>query len=169
VKQTEGKIRDTLLEMNFITTPATVVKKECFEKVGMFALIPRFQDWELWIRISKHYSFKHIREPLVKSYRQPDSISRNADVLISARKYILSKYFDAISEKPKLLSKHYSDIGIFLCSKGDMKEGRKYFFKAVTVNPFNAKLLLRTIASVFGSTTYNKYNAFYYTLKSSRN
>lgn len=169
MKQTEGKIRDALLETNFVSTPTAVVRKACFEKAGMFANIPRFQDWELWLRISKYYSFKHIREPLVKSYRQPDSISRNADVLISARKYILSKYYDALSEKPKLLSKHYLDIGIFLCSKGDIKEGRKYFFKAVSVHPFNAKLLLWTIVSLFGSTTYNKYSAFYYTLKDSRN
>ena len=169
VKQTEGRLHNALLETNFISTPTTVVKKECFEKVGMFANIPRFQDWELWLRISKYYSFKHLREPLVNSYRQPDSISRNADVLISARKYILSKYFFEISKKPKLLSKHYSDIGIFLCNKGDIKEGRKYFFKAISVHPFNAKLLLWTIASTFGSTSYNKYSTFYSGLKSSYN
>lgn len=167
VKQTEGKIHNTLLAMNFVSMSSAIVKKECFEKVGMFENIPRFQDWELWLRISKYYSFKHLREPLVKVYRQSDSISRNADVLISARKYILSKYYNELSKNPKLLSKHYSDIGIFLCSKGDIKEGRKYFFKAVSVHPFNAKLLLWTIASIFGSTTYNKYSTFYNTLKNS--
>ena len=169
VKQTEGKIREALLETNFVSTPTAVVRKECFDKVGVFANIPRFQDWELWLRISKYYSFKHLREPLVNSYRQSDSISRNADVLISARKYILSKHYDAISEKSKLLSKHYSDIGIFLCSKGAIKEGRKYFFKALSVHPYNVKLLLWTIASIFGSKTYNKYSTFYYGLKSSYN
>jgi len=169
VKQTEGKIHDVLLEMNFVSLSSAIVKNECFTKVGMFENIPRFQDWELWLRISKHYRFKHLREPLVKVYRQSDSISRNTDFLISARKYILSKYYDELSKNPKLLSKHYSNIGIFLCSKGDVKEGRKYFFKAVSVNPFDAKLLLWTIASIFGSTTYNKYSTFYNTLKNSRN
>ena len=165
VKQTEGKIRDTLLKMNFISTPTAFVRKECFEKVGMFANIPRFQDWELWLRISKDYSFRHVNEPLVNSYRQPDSISCNAAVLISARKYILSKYYYEISKNPKILSKHYSDIGIFLCSKGDIKAGRKYFFKAVSANPFDAKLLLRTVASIFGSTTYNNYDKFYHMMR----
>jgi glycosyltransferase involved in cell wall biosynthesis len=167
LKQTEGKIHDVLLKMNFVSLSSAVVKRECFEKVGMFENIPRFQDWELWLRISQYYYFKHLREPLVKVYRQSDSISRNTDVLITARKYILSKYYNELSKNSKLLSKHYSDIGIFLCSKGDIKEGRKYFFKAVSVNPFNAKLLLWTIASIFGSTTYNKYSTFYNTLKNS--
>lgn len=166
MKHTEGKIHDALLEINFVSTPTAVVRKECFKKVGMFANIPRFQDWELWLRISKYYYFKHLRELLVNSYRQPDSISRNADSLIIARKYILSKYFNEISKKSKLFSKHYSDIGILLCLEGKTKAGRKYFFKAISVHPFNAKLLLWTIASILGPTTYNKYAEFYYSLKS---
>lgn len=169
VKHTEGKIHNALLAMNFVSLSSAIVKKECFVNVGMFENIPRFQDWELWLRISKYYSFKHLREPLVKVYRQSDSISRNTDVLISARKYILSKYYYELSKNSKLLSKHYSDIGIFLCSKGDIKEGREYFFKALSVHPFNARLLLWTIVSIFGSTTYNKYSTFYETLKTSRN
>lgn len=169
VKQTEGKIHNTLLAMNFVSLSSAIVKKECFVNVGMFENIPRFQDWELWLRISKYYSFKHLSEPLVKVYRQSDSISRNTDVLISARKYILSKHYAELSKNSKLLSKHYSDIGIFLCNKGDLKEGRKYFFKALSVHPCNARLLLWTIVSIFGSTTYNKYSTFYKTLKNSRN
>lgn len=161
VKHTEGKIHDTLLEMNFVSMSSAIVRRDCFEKVGMFAKIPRFQDWELWLRISKYYFFKHLREPLVNVYRQADSISRKTDALILARKYILFKYFDEISEKPKLLSKHYSDMGIFLCSKGDIRAGRKYFFKGMIAHPFNVKLLLWTIASIFGPTTYNRYAEFY--------
>ncbi len=168
VKQTEGKIHNTLLATNFVSLSSAIVKKECFVKVGMFENIPRFQDWELWLRISKYYSFKHLREPLVKVYRQSDSISRNTDVLISARKYILSKYYDELSKTSKLLSKHYSDIGIFLCNKGDFKEGREYFFKALSLHPFNARLLSWTIVSIFGSTPYHKYSAFYEKLKNSR-
>jgi len=165
VKHTEGKIHDTLLEMNFVSMSSAIVRRECFEKVGMFVKIPRFQDWELWLRISKYYYFKHLREPLVKVYRQVDSISRETDAWILARKYILSKYLDEISEKPKLLSKHYSDLGIFLCTKGDIKAGRKYFFKGMIAYPYNVKLLLWTIASIFGPTTYNRYAKFYSMLR----
>jgi glycosyltransferase involved in cell wall biosynthesis len=169
VKKAEGKIHDVLLEMNLVSLSSAIVRKECFEKVGMFADIPRFQDWELWLRISKYYVFKHLNEPLVKVYRQPDSISRNTNAFVTARKYILSKFFDEISKKPKLLSKHYSDIGTLLCLEGDIKEGRKYFFKALSAHPFNVKLLLWTIASIFGPTTYKNYSTFYNILKNSRN
>jgi glycosyltransferase involved in cell wall biosynthesis len=161
LKKTDGEIHDMLLETNFISTPTAVVRKECFKKVGMFANIPRLQDWELWLRISKYFFFKHLKEPLVYAYTQADSITRDTDALILARKYILFKYFYAISKRPKLLSKHYFDIGTTLCSKGKIKEGRNYFFKALSANPLNAKLLLRAISSIFGLTAYKKYVEFY--------
>lgn len=161
MKKTDGKIHDVLLEYNLINTPTAVVRKECFEKAGMFENLPRLQEWGLWLRISKYYSFGHINEPLVKAYRQRDSISRNMNAFIMARKYILDKYFDEISKKPKLLGKHYFEIGTFLCLNGQIEAGRNYFFKAIRINPFNAKLLLSTLASIFGLNTYNKAVAVY--------
>ena len=161
VKQTEGNIHDALLEGNFVNTPTAVVRKECFEKAGMFENLPRLQEWGLWLRISKHYCFKHINEPLVNAYRQPDSISRNMNAFIVARKYILDKYFDEISKKPKLLGKHYFEIGALLCLNGDIEAGRNYFYKATRTHPFNAKLLLSTLASIFGLKTYNKLAVMY--------
>jgi glycosyltransferase involved in cell wall biosynthesis len=161
VKQTEGNIHHVLLETNFISTPTAVVRKECFEKAGMFESLPRLQEWDLWLRISKHYSFGHINEPLVNAYLQPDSISRNMNAFIIARKYILEKYFDEISKKPKLLRRHYFDIGTLHCLNGEIEAGQSYFFKAIRINPFDAKLFLSTLVSIFGLGAYNKVASVY--------
>jgi glycosyltransferase involved in cell wall biosynthesis len=161
VKQTEGNLHQALLEANFIGTPTAVVRKECFEKTGMFENLPRLQEWDLWLRISKHYCFKHIDEPLVNAYCQPDSISRNMNDFIVARELILEKYFDEISKKPKILRRHYFETGTILCLNGEIEAGRNYFFKAMRINPFNAKLFLSTLASIFGLSLYNKVVAIY--------
>jgi len=59
VAQKEGDIHNNLLNGNYITTSTTVIKRECFDKTGMFdESLPRFQDWELWLRISRYYHFK---------------------------------------------------------------------------------------------------------------
>lgn len=166
VKQTEGNIHDALLVTNFINTPTAVVKRECFEKAGMFENLPRLQEWGLWLRISKYYKFKHINEALINAYRQSDSISRNMDALIVARKYILNKYFGEISKKPKLLRQHYFDIGTFLCLNGEIAEGRKYFFRAMRTNPIDPKLQLSTLTSIFGQNVYDKVAVFYLRAKS---
>ena len=53
VKQKEGNIHKELLKGNFVTTQSIVARKECFKKAGMFdEKLPRFQDWELVIRLS---------------------------------------------------------------------------------------------------------------------
>lgn len=161
LKQTYGRIHDALLENNFIDTPTAVVRKECFEKVGLFENLPRLQEWDLWLRISKRYSFGHVNEPLVNAYLQPDSISRNMNAFVIAREYILKKYFKEISKKPRLLRHHYFEIGTLLCLNGEIEEGRSYFFKAIRINPLDAKLLLSTLASIFGLNTYNKAVAVY--------
>ena len=157
VKRKEGDIYEELLKANFIGTPVAIVRKECFEKAGLFdEMLPHLVDWELWIRISKFYEFKCVDEPLLTSPFTPDSISANKEALIKALKIILSKHFDDFAKNKKILSKHYFSIGINLCSSNEIKDGRKYFIKAVKANPLNVKFLLVVFLSFFGQNTYNK-------------
>jgi len=157
VSQKEGDIHKILLEVNFVTTQAVVVKTECFERAGMFEEeLRRLEDWELWIRISKYYHFKCIDEPLVVSYYTPGSISADESALIRARKLILEKHFEDTKKDRGLLAKHYRDIGLLLCSNGEMGQGRKYFITALKVYPLNIRPLLLAFISLFGQGAYNK-------------
>ena len=157
VSQKEGDIHKILLEVNFVTTQAVVVKTECFERAGMFEEeLRRLEDWELWIRISKYYHFKCIDEPLVVSYYTPGSISADESALIRARKLILEKHFEDTKKDRGLLAKHYRDIGLLLCSNGEMGQGRKYFITVLKVYPLNIRPLLLAFISLFGQGAYNK-------------
>jgi len=162
VKQKEGNVHKELLKGNFIGLPTVLIKKECFRKGGMFdEKLPRFQDWELVIRLSKYYNFKCIDEPLVISYYTSDSISANNEALIKALKLILSKHFDDFAEDKKLLSKCYFSIGHNLCLNNNFKEGRNYLIKAIKTFPFNIKYLLAIFLSFFGQGVYNKATEIY--------
>jgi len=157
VSQKEGDIHKILLEVNFVTTQAVVVKTECFERAGMFEEeLRRLEDWEMWIRISKFYRFKCIDEPLVVSYYTSGSISADESALIRARKLILEKHFEDTKKDRGLLAKHYRDIGLLLCSNGEMGQGRKYFITALKVYPLNIRPLLLAFISLFGQGAYNK-------------
>ena len=49
-----GDLHSVLLAGNFITTQTALVRKECLLEAGMFDEdLPRLQEWELWLRISK--------------------------------------------------------------------------------------------------------------------
>jgi glycosyltransferase involved in cell wall biosynthesis len=95
--KTKGDIYNELLKGNFVGTPAAVVRKRCFEKVGVFdEHLPGLEDWELFIRISEHYMFAYIDEPLLNAFSSPDSISANKDAYIEALKLILEKHVHSV-------------------------------------------------------------------------
>jgi glycosyltransferase involved in cell wall biosynthesis len=157
-KRVEGYIHSNLLKKNFITTTTAVVKRECFQHSGLFdENLPRLQEWDLWIRISKHYSFKYINLPLVISYIFRENISRNLDALISAQTYILYKYFDEISHDLKMLAHHYAVIGSLLHMRGKIKEGRKYLLRGFSRDSTNFRIMSALLFSYLFPEAYKKY------------
>jgi glycosyltransferase involved in cell wall biosynthesis len=66
-----------LLGGDFIANSATVVKKECLDRVGGFDTgLHGCEDWDLWIRIARYYPLWCITEVLVAyEYLAPDSLS----------------------------------------------------------------------------------------------
>ncbi len=69
-KHYNGKITEKLLIDNFVTGMASIVKKECFDAVGIFdETLPMGIDYDLWLRISARYEFYYI-DDVTYYYRQ---------------------------------------------------------------------------------------------------
>jgi len=167
ITQKEGNIHRSLLETNFIGTPAAMVKTECLSRLGTFdERLPRLQDWELWIRISKYYCFKCIDEPLVISYYQPGSISSDRNALIRAHKLILETHFGDIKKEKRILARHFANIGDLLCAERELKQGRSYILKAVKVYPMNIKYIAAALVSLLGQDCYDRLAARYRSIDS---
>ncbi len=165
-KQREGNICKELKENFVMPAPAAIVKKECFNRVGMFEeRLPRLVDWELWLRISKYYEFKYISEPLVTQYYTPNSISTDLNAYIEAHKLILEKHFEEFKKNKKLLAKHLLAIGTRLCLVGKTPQGRRYFLESFKTFPLNTKSLLAILISLFGSAFYNKITKLHLEIK----
>jgi glycosyltransferase involved in cell wall biosynthesis len=59
-----------LLESNCVLAPAGLVRKECYERVGVFPLdLPFAGDWYLWCAFALHYDVAYFAEPMV-NYRE---------------------------------------------------------------------------------------------------
>jgi glycosyltransferase involved in cell wall biosynthesis len=58
-----------LLTYNFICTSTVVVQRACLDRVGTFSEEMDFaagcEDWELWLRIARHYPIVHVSKALV--------------------------------------------------------------------------------------------------------
>ncbi len=123
VNQDISQCHRLLLEYCFIGTPTVLMKKECIEKSGAFdENLPCLEDWDLWIRVSKYYSFEYIPENLVYAYESENSVNINKKNNASALEAILNKYIDEISSDKKLRSLYYWRIGV---AKGEIQDFKK--------------------------------------------
>ena len=108
VKVLSGSIHRELIKGNFIGLPTVLMKRRCFDHSGFFdETLKRFQDWELFIRLSSAYKFGFCDEILLTSYHSKDCITGNTQAAIYSLERILQKHRDYFSAMPVQLSKHY--------------------------------------------------------------
>ncbi len=83
------------LESDYIgSTSHPLIRRECFARAGLFDLeMPARQDYEMWLRICKHYKVQGINEPLFY-YRYHDGvrITKSYDKELLSYKLLLTKY-----------------------------------------------------------------------------
>ena len=148
----EGYIYEDLLGKNYVGTNSTLlIRKECFNRVGLFDdLLNTQQDWDMWIRIAKYYRFVLIKVPLVKYRLHSNQISRNLELKIITANRILVKYANELEKRRGVHSKHYFYIGLRFCRIGKTKEGRRYLLKAISLYPFCIMYYICMFGSLFG-------------------
>lgn len=150
-----GNILESLLNGNFVTTQAVVVRKACFQKVGMFdEQLPRLQDWELFIRMAKHYEFICIDEPFLIAFHSTTSITADDSLLLVALKTILRKHQDDFVKCEKALSRQYYLLGMFTCASGEMAKGLGCFVQSLRQDPFCLMCWVRILVTLPGGRFY---------------
>jgi glycosyltransferase involved in cell wall biosynthesis len=134
ITQKAGDILPSLLLENFIGTPTLIVRRECFDRVGLFdERLARFQDWELMIRIAGAYQIAFIPEPLLRAYYAEENITSGHDrSLAEAEALILEKHHDTIvGAGGGVLSHRLWHLAHLWFMCGEMAEGRKMLGRAM--------------------------------------
>jgi glycosyltransferase involved in cell wall biosynthesis len=162
-RKKHGYIHKELIEENFISTQTVLLPKECFTPNQLFDEdLPRFQDWELWLRLSLSYPFIWIEEPLVDVYYTEGSISSNHEKLVIAYEKILTKHQSLFEQAGSYyLASYLCSYGHNLCLAGDTKRGRKVLFQAYRENKKSVKCLISMVSSIFGTRFYKKLYSYY--------
>lgn len=154
----EGFIVHSLLKGNFVSTQTVILKKECIEKVGGFdENLPRFQDWELWLRLAPEHPFILIDEPLVNVYFSEKSISADSSLIVEAYRIIYEKHQKLLAKvNPRDASFFLASYGHNLCLSGNLKEGRTILKNSLKLNPLFLKSAMCYAASLLGADMYQK-------------
>lgn len=133
---------------NFIGTPTIIAKKQVLQNEMFDSNMPRFQDWELMLRISKKYKITFINQPLVNAFIQTNSITRNNSNAVKALEIIMQKNGEVFHNNNELSSHYYRLMAKY--SSYDQKSQREYYKKAYTYSSENWKLKLEYYLSQFG-------------------
>lgn len=102
----QGNIFNKLLKENFIGIPTILIKKECFDEIGLLDdSYKALEDWELMLRIAQSYEIGYINEPLYTYYiNNSDCISGNIGAYFEARLKLVQKYKNEMIETGTLNS-----------------------------------------------------------------
>lgn len=138
-----GRIFDKLLLGNFVPCPSVVIKRSCFDKVGLFDinLVGGCEDWDMWLRISSHYEVDYLDELLVKHRKHRGSMETKTEMMEENALKVLDKIFLEKNVPSILKRKAYSNA--YLRSGGLYRKARKLgksrsrFFKSLLLYPFS--------------------------------
>lgn len=93
LEQKRGHIFPYLLAGNMIGTPVMLVKRECFQKVGIFnEKFPCLEDYELVLRIAREYRIEFIPECLMEVYATWQSVTNNPEGFLRTKCILAGVY-----------------------------------------------------------------------------
>ncbi len=101
IKRRGDLYRNMILGYYNVPTPAALVRKECFDRCGVFdPHLAALEEWDMWMRISKYFLFEFIDKTLVFSYFTPQSLSTDRLLFAESARKILIKHYGEYVRRP---------------------------------------------------------------------
>lgn len=145
---------------NKILTSSVVLRKNCFKKAGYFAEnIHYAEDYELWLKVAKHFAIGHINQPLVLYRIHTTNTTQNHQGREEYyRLKIISNVLSEFPDSRKILGKEIVNDRLFeltyTVAKRYFRQKNRlkslwFFFKTMKINPvkFFSELLLGVLSS----------------------
>lgn len=131
----DGIIYDKALDggLHNIGNPLVLIRRECFDKVGLFdESLRRHIDLDMAIRISKYFYLHHMAEPLTNYHVTAGSITAGGEAAaISSVERMVEKQFDDLLKSRAVLAKRMYWIGSAYMRAGRTIEGKSYLRETV--------------------------------------
>lgn len=135
----QGQILDSLLDSNFIPAMTTLVRRSCYDKVGNYDETLPWEDWDMWLRLARAYSFIYLATPLAKYRIHSRSFSRSdyASIVTGSIKTLAKQYsLGGLSERQESivahsLAAHHFEAANLARMNGDRKIAIKHLVESV--------------------------------------
>lgn len=162
MKRHSGILYEKLLIDNFVSITTIMVRRECFDEMGMFdETIKVADDYELWLRFSTKYEF-HYEPQYFAQYRvMREQISSDKTSRFNSNKRIIESFFlkfpDLIdkNKKQQIRCHFYTRWGLHEAADNNFRNAIRKYIKALGHSFFYlhtwksiVKLIIKYITSI---------------------
>jgi glycosyltransferase involved in cell wall biosynthesis len=92
--RTEESTLQDFLAYTPMSGSVALVKRECFDKVGMFDPDLRSsEDLDMWLRLATNYRGGRVIAPLWHYRQHPTQMNRDVSTMLTTRKQVMSRFF----------------------------------------------------------------------------
>jgi len=159
ISQTEWIYPEILVKC-MISFSTVMIRRECLEVVGGFdPSFPRVVDWDLWIRVAKHYKFAGIDDILTRRYRQDDSITTDLTHGVEGRQLIWEKYQEDFQKHPKCADEFKAiwepKKGFHQLRQGNRRRALRHFWNLLRMEGVSMRNLGWFMLAISGRPGYN--------------
>jgi glycosyltransferase involved in cell wall biosynthesis len=151
-----GNIYAALRAQNWVGSPSAVLlRRQCFDRVGLFDEKLGFgPDYDMWIRISRHYDFEIVNQPLVRYAVHPDRLSTDTRAILQGKEAQLAKYADYFAADRRSYGRFFLTLGVLYCYNRRLHEGRAALRRSIRVYPFELRPYINLFFTFWGSENF---------------
>ncbi|MFQ5674616.1 MAG: glycosyltransferase family 2 protein [bacterium] len=151
----------SLLKKNFIATSTVLVKRKCFEEIGLFDERPEVEaneDYEMWLRIARHFKIGCIKEKLVQHRLRNSGHSRDLDRQVKSGVFVKRRVFDTLPDtkqmrtlKAQCWGEFYKNAAYAYFYKYEFAKAREHFRLALKYGGFGPKHIIYYLVTLLPS------------------
>ena len=153
-----GEIHQATLRRNFVSTQTWLVRRECFDAIGLLdENLQALEDWEWMIRCSQRYQVGLVDALLVMVHESGDSLSRNLGAYIQATEEIIRKHRNTLFPEHSfnLANLHFL-LGARHHIHGNALLGRQTLAKALGIYPWALRFYLGWLLTLCGDRAFRR-------------
>ena len=160
----DGCIYPQILEGNLVgNCNGVIARKKCFETELFDENLLALEDWDMWIRLGKKFSFKPIDEPLEVYRLHLKRMTRGYYQVLRATKIIFNKRSEDIHSSTNSYEASrcwHLLLGLAYLQSGYEATARKEYAIAIRMNPYSVGAYIRFLLSFIGPRLYNSIQVF---------
>jgi len=106
-----GNVFLALLKANFVPATSTLVRRSCYEKVGLYDENLNYEDWDIWLRIAREFEFLYVPrvEAIYRVHNKSATYTRRLQIEESSL-VLLCKHLDYSVEGDKIIHRHVRQL-----------------------------------------------------------